>query len=251
MKSAIYRKYGLITIEHIWFADKIKKGNADISFYHEMEKKYTPDHDNQIKKRAFNTAVTDLTKDEEELWSLIKKNTKYEIRRSERESIEVNSYMGHEMPDELMMAFEKTYNEMYISKHMKHTFNKKLLKSYADNDMIYYTIASAFGEPLVFHSYITDGANARFYYSCSSFREKREIAALIGRMNRYLHWRDLLELKGLGIGQYDWGGISNKTNPNSIDTFKLAFGGELKDAINYIIPNTLKGRCVCEMLDFQ
>lgn len=248
MKSAKYKKHGIINIEHTWFAENITSGAADVCFFHEIQKTNVPDDKRYIKEREYNTAITDLTKTEEELWNLIKKNTRYEIRRAGKEGIKEISFLADELPDDMLVAFEKTYNNMYISKGMKNTFNKELVKSYMKSAMIWFSIALFEEEPLVFHSYIVDSIHARFFYSCSPFREQKEIATRIGMMNRYLHWSDMMQLKQMGVEKYDWGGISNFDMPNSIDRFKLSFGGERKMFYNYIVANTRLGKMVLRFL---
>lgn len=244
MKSTVYRKYGLIRVEHVWFADHIYDGRADVTFYHEIHKESISTDNKQYIETPFSTAITDLRKNEDDLWGAIKKNTRYEIRRSEKEGIETKSFIAEEIPAHLLSAFAKTYNSMYMTKGMNNVFNMRLVKRYIENDMIWFSVAFYNGEPLVFHSYIVDPVHARFFYSCSPFREQREMATLIGRMNRCLHWFDMIELKKRGVEEYDWGGISNPDNPNTIDRFKLAFGGENQDLCNVIVGNTIIGRSV-------
>ncbi len=75
-------------------------------------------------------------------------------------------------------------------------------------EMIHFSIAFYNEIPLVFHSYIIDDSHVRFFYSCSSFRQEREMSSIIGRMNRLLHWENMLFFKHKGICEYDWGRVS-------------------------------------------
>ena len=61
--------------------------------------------------------------------------------------------------------------------------------------------------PYVFHSYIVDmeDKQVRLLHSCSSFRSEKLLANLIGRINKLLHWEDMIYFKKCGIRQYDWG----------------------------------------------
>ncbi len=190
------------------------------------------------------TLISDLSLPEEDIWSKIGKNTRYEIRRSEREGIITEHFSSEEITPELFDTFEKTYNEMYQSKGIKTVFDRALVNQYIKNDMIVFSAASYESKPLVFHSYIVDENNARFFHSCSTFRSEPEMAALIGRMNRYLHWKDYVWLKDIGIKEYDWGGINDSysTDPSNITKFKMSFGGVPEARYNYMIANSMLGK---------
>lgn len=188
------------------------------------------------------TLISDLSLTEDELLKRIKKNTKYEIRRAEKEGIVVNFYGASEITPDLLGQFKENYESMYASKGMKRSFNMDLVKAYIEKDMIYFSIAYYNEEPLVFHSYIVDSYHVRFFYSCSPFRSEPDIANLIGRMNRYLHWQDFMQFKKMGIVEYDWGGINSIDEPNSIAQFKFAFGGHPVIRYNYIIGRGLIGK---------
>jgi lipid II:glycine glycyltransferase (peptidoglycan interpeptide bridge formation enzyme) len=68
-------------------------------------------------------------------------------------------------------------------------------------------------------------------YSCSNHLEiDKAIRNQAAKLNRYLHWKDILSLKGLGCRQYDLGGIGNPR----IAEFKKGFGGTVVEEYNYI-----------------
>lgn len=195
------------------------------------------------------TLITDLTEDEESIYKKIRKNYRYEIRRVEKENVQLKFYSAKEMSEkkELMSSFATTYNQMYASKGINAKFNTPLVKEYMQKDAICFTIAYYNGEPLVFHSYIVDKHNARFFYSASPFREKKDVATIIGQMNKALHWFDIKTFRNMGIAQYDWGGIANPEEPNGIDQFKMGFGGKEKDYYNTIQGITFIGKIAVMM----
>lgn len=243
MNRAIYRKQ-FFSIEHVWFSDKIEKSQADVTMYHGLQSSELAGNINcaYIKINKQSTIITDLSLPSELLWKKINKGTKYEIRRAEKEEIRVAYFTGSDMPDNLLDDFEQTYCRMYSAKGMKKAFNRRLVRKYMDNNMIVFSVAYYQDEPLVFHSYIVDKLNARFYYSCSPFRDMPEISAVIGRMNRFLHWKDFEYFKEREIDVYDWGGINSRENPDGISRFKLEFGGNPVDRYNYIVANTFLGK---------
>ncbi len=244
MKKAIMRKHG-IAIAHIWFANSIDQQKSDLSLFHEVKKVQELEKENRwMKVSVLNTLITDLSLTEEELWSRIKKNTRYEIRRAEKEGIVAKYYTSKTMPGELIDSFEKMYNQMYQSKGLSTVFDRSLVNMYMDNGMILFSVAYYKNEPLVFHSYLYDETNARFFHSCSSFRTEPDMAEMIGRMNRYLHWQDYLKLKDMGIKTYDWGGINKQfdTAPSNITKFKMAFGGSPEERYNCMAADSLLGK---------
>ena len=174
------------------------------------------------------TLITDLTLTEKELMSSFKKNTRYEIRRAEREGVETRFYNGNDVSESFLNRFSETYKKMYATKGMKRGFNTKLVREYCKSDSLSY-------------SYIYDDKNSRFFYSCSLFRENKDESALIGWANRYLHWQDFLYLRKQGISTYDWGGINDIENPDNIALFKMSFCGEPINTYNYVLAKTAIG----------
>lgn len=230
-----YKKYGLI-VGHLWFCDSnsdIK--NVDILYAHGQ---------NENSGALQNTLITDLTQSEDDLYRKIRKNYRYEIRRAGKENIQLNFYSAKEMRGrkKLLSAFANTYNQMYKSKGLHVRFNLPLVEQYMEENAICFTIAFSDGVPLVFHSYIIDECNTRFFYSASPFRVEQELAGRIGCMNKALHWFDLKLFKNKGIRTYDWGGIADFESPNGIDRFKMGFGGTPRTYYNRISGCSLIGK---------
>lgn len=237
-----YKKHG-ISIGHLWFSESIvNESKPDILYKHGQDKMEGGD-------TVQHTLITDLTEDEEKIYKKIRKNYRYEIRRVEKENVQLEFYSAKEMSEkkELLSSFATTYNQMYASKGMNAKFNMPLVNEYMKKNAICFTIAYYNGEPLVFHSYIVDKYNARFFYSTSPFREKKDVATIIGQMNKALHWFDIKTFRNMGITQYDWGGIANPEEPNGIDQFKMGFGGKENDYYNTIQGITFIGKVTVMM----
>ncbi len=233
MVYADYNK-GPIRVGHLWFSEQLPKENKPVILYQHGCKKEIKEHG--CKCSIQHTLITDLTLSEEELYQKIRKNYRYEIRRAEKEGVCLCAYNAAEMQKkpELIKRFAETYEQMYADKNMKVHFNKKLVEAYMQKNGICFTVAFYQNEPLVFHSYIIDETQVRFFYSASPFREQKELANVIARMNKALHWYDLKKFKEMGIKIYDWGGVANPENPNGIDEFKMGFGGEHRRYYNII-----------------
>lgn len=102
------------------------------------------------------------------------------------------------------------------------------------------------GEPLAWHAYVMAGTTAQLQYTASSFREQASsVRALVGRANRWLHWRSMLQFRELGLARYDWGGVfEDESSPEraGINRFKQDFGGRRERSYNCVLPVTLRGR---------
>lgn len=240
-----YKKRGLFTIEHNWFCDEYNnqsKEVANIAFYHGIKEDKIDNFLGKCEILKQYSLLTDLQLDTDELWKLIKKKDRYEIRRAEREGIKHQLYLSNEFPKELLDGFERTYNKMYKHKKINASFNRSLIYAYINSNAMVFSVGYYNSVPVVYHSYIVDDNNCRFFYSTSSFREAGDDAKIIARINRYLHWKDICYFKDLGKKIYDWGGLSNPDNPNGIDSFKMGFGGSLTYYYNVIVYLGLIGK---------
>lgn len=191
------------------------------------------------------TLVNDLRQDEQELQSLVKKNCKYEIRRAKKEGAIVSFYQNQDCL-EIIDSFEGTYNLMFESKRLYgYRFNRKLvLAGIRSGNIVISTCTDICGVVTVFHAYLVDGTSTILMYSASPLWKdgQKEKANLIGRMNKCLHWEDMLFFKGQNYINYEWGGLSSFENPNGIDKFKMEFGGETRSYYNYLVPKTVLGK---------
>ena len=227
MIQYLYKKH-FVTIEHCWFCDDYEKSRnlkgSDIVFYHGVPEMQAQSFNFKTKQA---TLLTDLTEPLDAIYAKFNKNYRYEIRKCEKEGVTFQLYFASEMPNDILEEFEKTYNQMYKQKGMRTTFNKTQVDALIAANGIVFTVAFYENQPLVFHSYIIDEKNVRFFYSTSPFRTQKDMAALIARMNKGLHWYDIQVFVKKGVAQYDWGGVSinNENYFAGIDTFKYGFGG--------------------------
>jgi len=172
-------------------------------------------------RQPFYTLLLDLTRPEEELISLIAKNTWYEIRRAERdELIWKDAIPPHEFLD--------FYNRFALAKGLN-TVSLKALLSLGRAFLATGVYTS--DEPLVMHGYLIDEAQARvrLLYSGSDQMRLLRQGGLVGRANRRAHWLDILYFKKLGFRLYDFGGIGREPGRKAmqgITTFKKGFGGK-------------------------
>lgn len=226
---------------------ELGKSMSDVVYLHSSDSGDVTTKMNVIVQKQY-TLLTDLLESEDELLSKIKKNCKYEIRRSEREEVIEKNYDSEELLNnsDVVDRFEKVYNVMFSTKGLSgYRFNRELVKEgIKANSIVITTCRNANGENEIFHAYLCDQNSCVLMYSASPLwgREEKEKVNEIGRMNKYLHWKDILYFKERGLTRYEWGGISSPDEPNGIDKFKMEFGGEIVQYNNYVIPISTLGR---------
>lgn len=230
MIQTIYKK-GPILINHIWYLkdeSELEKLNKAHAYFLHGVSGIEPSGVSVRKKQS--TLVSDLTVDTEEAWSKLSRTFKNHINRCIKEGrkFEIITSDNIVSREDLVEKFINSYNQMYSSKGMSKVFNKAQFDAYIKEHAVWLCVAYREDEPVVFHAYIVDENNARLWYSCSNFREEKEIAAEIGRLNKFLHWQEMICFGEKGIKKYDWGGVDFE-NPEvkGISDFKAQFGGEL------------------------
>lgn len=234
-----------IKIGQIWFEDEIVfdgiEEKIDMAYFHGIQQK---SNDANTVFQEFHTLITDLKEEEDNLYAVINKNVKYEIRKNTGEDVELRTFYGKEILNDgkVLQELGKLYCLMYKSKGMEASFNYIQAEEYAKKDALLITGIYKDGQPLVFHSYIIGDTQVRLLHSVSDFRDIKEEANLIARSNKRLHWEDIRMLKQRGIKEYDWGGISDFDNPNGIDLFKMKFGGQKLSYYNAIVGRSFVGK---------
>lgn len=237
-----YRKHG-VRIGQVWFEEKWEKTppSPDIVFFHGMKERQ---EGKDCRTDIFHTLSQDLLLPEEELYSGIQKNVRYEIRKNEKEPMEIRVLEAQELVrcPESLKELEAMYEAMYRSKGMKQRLNHEQLLCYAKTDALVLTEILSQEQILVIHSYLTDGKQTRLLHSVSEFRDGTCDANLVARANKRLHWEDIKLFKERGVSLYDWGGISDPDHPNGIDAFKMKFGGKPLTYYNVLKGVTVLGK---------
>ncbi len=248
MKEIPIRNYMGARISEIWAPDDNWKDmtDCDVVTFHSYD---NPPPALLAHLAPQNTIYTDLTRGEEDLLGEIRKNYRYEIRRSIKDdeiNIAVYSPEKKKKNDAIVREFREFHHEMYREKGIDVTLSDLEIYPFIEAGALWLTKAVKGTETLVVHSYLDLGGTIRLFHSCSLFRDRKEEAAVIGRSNKRLHWEDMLFFKKKGFAVYDWGGISSFDTPNGIDEFKLSFtADEERDRHLYYngqIPVTLKGK---------
>lgn len=219
-------KFGIKTID-CWFcnnhmevlflkADEIRvAGASDIFKGFKLQKKCG----------VQNTLITYLDSSEDEIFAGFNSTVRNEIRKADKNGVQYIVYKD-KIDSEIKEKFLECYYLMYTSKGIRATSPLWSLNLYERKNALTITVAYYNNEAYVYHVYINDGKYARLLYSCSDFRNEKNLKQLIGNANKGLHYFDIKYYKNNGYTYVDfWGGVISFEEPTNIDRFKMAFGG--------------------------
>ncbi|MDR0231291.1 MAG: hypothetical protein LBI82_04150 [Dysgonamonadaceae bacterium] len=239
-----YLKNRFLHTAEIWYNSAERPINkVDRLCYQYVEKKSKK----MFFLRELFTILLDLSKSENELFSEIKKNTKYEINRAKNKDnvicgnlLEIG-YVDNSSIDK----FVDFYNDFAQSKK-RGKINVSDLQQFINMKNFCIRYVQKDDEIIAMHSYVVSDNIARLFHSCSLFRKNddSEYRSMVGRANRLLHWDDILYFKNGGLSTYDLGGwCGDQTNAEQllINQFKESFGGKKKKEYSYIIPVSFLG----------
>jgi hypothetical protein len=197
------------------------------------------------------TLLIDLTRTPDELLADMRKDTRYEIRRAgEKDRI---TYQCLNAADgATLLRFYDVYDRFAALKSLAPADRRTLTAYSRSGALDLSTVSSPDGAVLVWHAYVRNEQRARLLHSVSVLSETtdKEARALLGRANRFHHWKDILRFKEAGLREYDFGGWA-KDPPSeelrNVVRFKESFGGRVAQEYNFVTGRTLKGRLVLEL----
>lgn len=187
------------------------------------------------------TVCLDLGLEPDELLGNMHKQTRYKIRRAEKDelSTEIDLQPG---PDKLEQ-FCAFHNRFAEHKGIPQANQARLESMRAAGQLVLSRALDARAQTLVWLSGLrTCGGLRRI--TGASVRHTAEDSNLVGRANRYLHWKEILKCRELGVRIYDLGGwYAGDTDQAklSINVFKNGFGGEVRKLHNTYDGRTWKG----------
>ncbi len=166
--------------------------------------------------------LLDVTPSEEELLKNMRKTTRYEIKKAEREGVEV----VHGTSPEHFETFLKLYGSTADRQHF-HAFSREYLKqeleAFQKDDQIEIFLAKYNGEYIAGAMIIFYAASAFYHQGASSSAYPKIGAPYL------LQWEIIKEAKKRGLHYYNFWGISSDTEPHhpwaGLSLFKKGFGG--------------------------
>jgi hypothetical protein len=219
----------------VWFADEAPPHLADIVLARQCLRPLPAGRCSE-----FWSIEIDLGKAPEALLEAMDKNTRYEIRRAEKRDGLTCDFWPRPGA-EIQGTFLDFYNGAAATGE-RERIRAEVLRRYTEAGMLGLSRVAQDGRDLAWHAYILAENRARLWLSGSAQDGDR---ALIGRSNRYLHWRDMEALRNLGTGIYDFGGWYQGSSDKkllSINQFKEQFGGTRVCHHDCVVPQSLRGK---------
>ncbi len=198
------------------------------------------------------TLITDLTADADAIIDRFNGDCRYKIRRAqEKDGVRAGFITD---PESSLEPFSNFYDAFARQKSLPPCDRAWLAAASRAGHLVLSAAYADSGDALVWHAYVRTGCTARLQYTVSLFRDKdTRLRSLIGRTNRWLHWKDMLSFKAMDTRRYDWGGIFlDESIPEQagINEFKRSFGGSREQHYDCTVPLTLKGHIYLPLRDF-
>jgi hypothetical protein len=181
-------------------------------------------------KRPFATLHIDLARNPEEILADMQKTVRYKIRRADGEGLSWDSSIDKGEFAGFHASFARGKGIEGIDVLRIASFGRALvLTRVVQGELV-----------LSQHAHLVDEqeSRARLVYS-SSARFDGVDPALVGRANRWCHWKDMLHFKERGIRIYDLGGFAPETKDptlEGINDFKTGFGGQIVREDHWLSP---------------
>jgi len=239
------QSYKGVRVERIWFTN-IGVSRCDIIRF---TRATTSIQDSLfVINNDYETVINNINLSDESILKKFSKTVRYEIKKCLKEEVKIKFLQAKDLLENnhFLKDFEKIYTGLAKStnnKDLLKAYNKKKINSYIINDLILISQARL-GTITIYHIYVWGDKNSVLLYSASNFREEKEFKYLGGQMNKLLHYKDMIYFRDKGVQYYDWGNISNSSNPNGIDKFKMSFGGTIERGYNIFVGNTIIGKCL-------
>lgn len=186
----------------------------------------------------------DLSQTEESLLQKLNRDTKYKVRRAEGKD-QVICIQEHRAGEELCRQFQAFYDEFATAKGVGLLSSEEFVAR-ARAGVLRISRAVYREQTVVWHVHAATAQRATLLHSASNFRnlDDNEVRAAVGRANRLLHWKDILQFKADGLEVYDFGGWyagSEDEELLKINQFKESFGGVRVDQVNAALALSWRG----------
>lgn len=224
---SFYKRFCFFKIYENWFSYEFKISDIFSINAYLVIKDFKHNRAWGIKKISY-TVENSLVQDSDVMFSGLSRNFRQDIRNAEKDGIECCFHQDIEW-------FVDFYNAFAINKKIP-TTSKKRIAEMGENLKLSYALLN--GQILSAHSYLVDKevGIVMCMHSASLRFDNNFDAWKIGRSNKLLHFKDMINFKEQGFKVYDFGGYTENTNNKSligINRFKLSFGGKKVICVNY------------------
>jgi len=243
----VYKRTGVIIGESYFDPGPQELGGVDLL---RVRSVLTPK--SKMPWKESHTLVLDLTETEDKLFDQMHKNTQYKVRRAMNKD-NVFSKIYDPPSAQINTQFCEYYDRFAESKSLPTIFRARLEALARQRMLVLTSLWNKSDSALVWHAYVCSDSRSMLLYSASMFRKSDDTSfrSLVGRGNRYLHWRDIVHFRSQGHGLYDFGGmdIDGKSSETMrISEFKRGFGGLILPTYSYTVARSTKGLLVTFML---
>ncbi|HUP70235.1 MAG TPA: methyltransferase domain-containing protein [Acidimicrobiales bacterium] len=227
------------TVAEVFFSERVPAGAADV-----VELVQSPSFQKGGRCEEFWTIAVDLSGGEASLIDSFTKGARADVRRAESGGL---GYEAHRHPDGATVAGFRTFYDRLAEEKGLSPADPARLNRLAEAGLL--DLSSVIGEDggaLVWHAYVRTPERARLLLSATRPRAGSEPAlrSLMGRANRWHHWRDMLRFQAEGVAVYDLGGWYEGSVDEGrlrVNAFKEEFGGQRVRMYNCVRPLTLRG----------
>lgn len=169
------------------------------------------------------TSQLDITKTEEELLAGMRKNTRYEIRKAQKNGIKVEMNTDlDQLKDFYDLQVQTSKRQHFVP--FSYTFLKKQFEVFTSQGNVVLYTAKLDGKVLAQAFIIFYGQEAAYHYGASTELGRKEPGAYI------IQWEAILEAKKRGMSRYNFWGVAPAGETQhrfyGVSVFKRGFGGE-------------------------
>jgi hypothetical protein len=230
----------------VWFDEEVPaRPGVDVVVYRQRQAPIPG-----VPHKPFLTMVSDLAVAEDEINKPFDNTCRYQIRRADGKDGLQAEFITE--PAGRLDEFCEYFDAFARQKSIEPA-SREYLEGMCAAGQLVLTLARRGDSVLAWHAYLRSGAVSWLEHTASSFREgDNEHRALVGRANRWLHWRDMLAFRANGVTCYDWGGMfedESTAERAGINNFKRSFGGRIEHRCEYSLPVSLRGRLFLPLRD--
>ncbi len=188
---------------------------------------------------AQNTILLDLSNSEDELLMSMRRQTRYEVRRSEKLGLKVIEDSSEKAFKEFhSVQSETAKRQNFIPPSEKELFAER--EAFSPNNIKLYKVTDSENQPIAYGLILIYGKEAEYFEAASTELNRKLPGAYA------LLWKAIKELKSMNVERFNlWGiappGVENHRY-SGVTTFKTGFGGKVIEFIpaKDIIINKLK-----------
>ncbi len=176
---------------------------------------------------AEHTVILDLTKSEDELLAEMRRQTRYDVRRSAKLGMTVT----YDNTPELFAEFHQVQTQTATRQHFYApdlTMLEAERTAFGDDARIYVAKSDA-DEPVAYGLFLINGSEADYFEAASTDLHLKLPGAYA------LQWQAIRDFKAMGLQRYNLWGIAPPGQPEhryaKVTTFKKGFGGEVVEFI--------------------